>query len=157
MKMEKQIENKLEELLNLMNLEGETTLEVEKDYEDEENKALRIKIENEEDGGKLIGYQGKNLRSLQYILSLMCRDILEDNIRIILDVNNYRVEKQESLKEQALQAAEMVKESGEAYDMGFMSAFNRRIVHITIEDIEEVTTESIGEGRRKRMLVKPIE
>jgi spoIIIJ-associated protein len=153
--MIKQIQEKLEKLIGFLELDGKTEIKIES--EENEGTKVYIHIKNEEDGGKLIGYQGKNLRSLQYVLSLICRDSLEKNTRIIIDVNNYREEKKQRLKEQALQAAEVVKETSEEYDMGFMSPFDRRIVHITIEEIKEVITESIGKGIRKRILVKPKE
>lgn len=120
--------------------------------ENSEEGVIEVKIEVD-DGGILIGYRGQNLQSLQYLLSLMFSEELEGS-HLIIDVNRYREENVAQLKKKTIEIAEKVKETGITYDMGFLSPFDRRVIHMAVSEIEGVTTESIGEDRIKKLVIK---
>lgn len=146
-KLVKNIKEKCQKILDLLNLKAEINV-----VDKEDDGLLEVNIDTE-DGGILIGYRGQNLHSLQYILSLIVSEYLEE-YRLLVDVNSYKEESTNQLKEKAIQIAEQVKEDGVTYDMGFLSPFDRRVVHIAVGEIEGVTTESLGEDRLKKMLIK---
>lgn len=148
------IKDQTESLLKLMSVEATVEARIE---ENPIKKILYVSIQSE-NGGSLIGFRGQTLHSIQHLLNQMNiqSKALEEH-KLIVDINNYRNESIEKLKSKALSAAEYVKENKKDYDFGFMAPFDRRIVHITIAEIDGVTTESIGNGRMKRLLVKTKE
>lgn len=121
--------------------------------EDKEG-AVQINLESS-DPGILIGYHGETLSSLQLILSMMAYRKLGEWTRILVDVGDYRQLREERLKVLALNAAKRVKFSGESYAMPFLTPAERRIVHLVLADHPGVTTQSEGEGRNRRIIVKP--
>lgn len=146
--MEKTIKSQVEQILKY--LEIDSTVEVES-TKTENYTIYNVKIKTE-DGGKLIGFRGQTLKSFENIIINFQKTT--EPFRISLDVNNYKDEHEEKLRQKAESSADIVKETKKEYDLGFMSASDRRIVHITIEKIEGLTTESIGEGKMKRILIK---
>ncbi len=107
------------------------------------------------DQGILIGYHGRTLTSLQWILSMMVYRQQGEWVRILVDVGDYRQRRQERLQAMALNAAKRVKFSGEAYALPFLTSAERRIIHLALSGDLEVMTESEGEGRDRRVIVKP--
>lgn len=142
-----QISEKCSRIIELVGMKANVAI-----GEKPEEGIIEVKIEVD-DGGILIGYRGQNLQSLQYLLSLMFGEELEGQ-HMIIDVNRYREENVAQLKKKATEIANQVKTTGIAYDMGFLSPFDRRIVHMVVLEIEGVTTESIGEDRIKKLVIK---
>lgn len=142
-----QISEKCSRIIELVGMKANVAI-----GEKPEEGIIEVKIEVD-DGGILIGYRGQNLQSLQYLLSLMFSEELEGQ-HMIIDVNRYREENVAQLKKKATEIANQVKTTGIAYDMGFLSPFDRRIVHMVVSEIEGVTTESIGEDRIKKLVIK---
>lgn len=106
--------------------------------------------------GTLIGRHGHTLDSLQYLVSKVAQRLTGDEKTIlIVDVENYLERQKEKLKELALSLADKAKETGTEIPMRPMSSKDRRIVHLTLKDHEHVTTESRGEGLRRRVVVVP--
>ncbi len=108
-----------------------------------------------DDPGVLIGYHGETLFSLQTILSLMTYRQVGEWVRVVVNVNDYRERRQESLEKMALSAAQRVKFSGETQSLPPMPAAERRVVHLFLANDPEVATESEGEGYQRRVVVKP--
>jgi hypothetical protein len=79
----------------------------------------------------------------------------EEKTIIVVDVENYLERQKEKLKELAISLADKAKETGAEIPMRPMSSKDRRIVHLTLKDHEHVTTESQGEGLRRRVVVVP--
>lgn len=144
------IKEKVDALLERLGMTFKTVVTEE---DNDGMKLLRVNIDAE-DSGRLIGYRGQNLSAIQYIITMIVRPDLPEDHKILLDVNNYRVENIEKLKERAKAAADLVIQTGEEYNMGFMNPFDRRIVHMAVAEIEGVETESIGEEKMKRLIVK---
>ena len=76
-------------------------------------------------------------------------------MRITLDVAGYRTRREKTLRQLAQSVATKVLESRRAYHFEPMSAMERRVVHMTISDIEGLVTESEGEGRKRHVVVFP--
>lgn len=144
----KTIEQITKELLKHLGIE--TEIEISEDKEGTVHINLRPS-----DPGILIGYHGETLSSFQLILSMMIYRKLGEWTRILVDVGDYRQRQEERLRALALNAAKKVKFSGESYAMPYLTPAERRIVHLILTDHPEVITESEGEGRNRRIIVKP--
>jgi spoIIIJ-associated protein len=142
------IEDLLKELLD--HLEVQTKAAVKEDKEG----VVHIQLETD-DPGVLIGYHGETLTSLQLLLALMNYRQTNEWKRILVDVGDYRERRKESLERMALSAAQKVKFSGEEQALPFMTAAERRLIHLALTEDEEVMTESEGEGRNRRVVIKP--
>ncbi|TAK95982.1 hypothetical protein EPO05_02815 [Patescibacteria group bacterium] len=121
-----------------------------------ENIVCNIITEGEGDSSYLIGQYGANLQAFQHLVRLLVRRQTEEHLRFTLDVNQYRQEKDHSLVEQAHLAAAQVIEEGQAITLRPMTAYERRVVHLELSKNNQVTTESIGEGEERQVIVKPV-
>ncbi len=140
-----EIASKLLELMGLKN----SKIELKKEEE-----MIKVNI-NPPDPGLLIGSQGENLSCLQLILSLMVYKKLGFWQPLLINVGDWLEKRQESLKKMALNAAQKVKFSGQEVMMSGLNSAERRLVHLALADSTDVITESIGEGRERRLVVKP--
>jgi spoIIIJ-associated protein len=120
--------------------------------EDPENRSLILNISGR-GADILIGRKGQTLDALQYILRLMVAKQTGLRTPIILDVEDYRQRRYEDLRTLATNVAAQVKAKRSAIKLEPMSAFERRIVHLTLADDPEVTTESIGEGDSRKVMI----
>lgn len=139
----------VERLLSFLKLEA--TIDV---LEDKENEAVRVQIETSQPG-ILIGYHGETLAALQLILGIMVNQKIDKWIKIIVNVGDYRQKREEVLKRMALSAAQRVHFSGEPVVLLSLSAFERRIIHLALADHLEVETSSEGEGKERRLVIRP--
>lgn len=104
--------------------------------------------------GKLIGYHGDNLQALQILLSgLKTRG--EGALRLFLDVDGYKASRNQSIIDLAIKTAEQAIKIERNIHLDPMNAYERRIVHTTLQEREDVTTESTGEGEKRHVVVKP--
>ncbi len=107
--------------------------------------------------GVLIGHHGEVLESLQYLLSLVTNRHGDDFVRVTIDVENYRAKREETLKTLARKTAARVKKSGRNVTFEPMSAYERRIIHSQAQELEGVTTHSIGSGDQRRVVMTPTD
>ncbi len=126
-----------------------------------------VKIQKDTDGntilnimgpssGTLIGRHGHTLEALQYLVSKTVQRMTGDEKSIIIvDVESYLERQKEKLKELAVNLAQKAKETGVEIPMRPMSSKDRRVVHMTLKDHEHVTTESRGEGLRRKVVIIP--
>lgn len=136
------------ELLEKIGVEGNINVT-------EEDGVIHIDIESE-DSGLLIGYHAETLQSLQLVLAMLVNQGAKDWQQIIVDVGDYRKQREETLKRMARRAARQARELGEEQELPSMSSFERRLVHIFLTEENGVTSESRGEGRHRRVIVKPV-
>ncbi len=110
-----------------------------------------------DDLGLLIGWRGETLRALQTTLNLMMGDEQPDGQgrRLILDVERYRARREDQVRELAQRLADRVKASGERYTLDPMHAYERRIIHLTLQDDAGVRTESSGHEPARRVVIHP--
>jgi spoIIIJ-associated protein len=113
---------------------------------------LDLDIEGD-DLGILIGRRGQTLASLEYITKLMVVGRLKAWIPLTVDVAGYKKRRRDSLQRLALYLAEQVISRRHAITMEPMPADERRIVHLTLADNPDVTTQSIGEGESRKVVV----
>ena len=106
--------------------------------------------------GTLIGRHGHTLESLQYLVSKVVQRITGDEKTIVVvDVENYLERQKDKLKELAINLAQKAKETGVEIPMRPMSSKDRRVVHMVLKEHEHVTTESRGEGLRRKVVIVP--
>ncbi len=108
-----------------------------------------------EDVADLIGRRGEHLRALQFILALMVNKQLHRRLPVIVDVDGYRQRREELLRNLAHRFAGRVRVTGEPMQMEAMPPNERRIIHLALANDPDVTTESIGEGEARRVVIKP--
>jgi spoIIIJ-associated protein len=145
--MEEKVSELLENILGLLGLEG--SFEVE-----EKDEAVFVTIETDE-AGKLIGKMGETLAALQLIMNLaLARQMGEgESKRVVVDVSGWRQGKEEELAHKARGWAEKVISSKEPMELLPMPAWQRRIVHMTIEQTPGVKSESVGEGLDRHLVI----
>ena len=117
----------------------------------EKNK-LGIKIDSSH-SSILIGKKGKNLDALQLLANIYAGRIGHEDKRVVLDSENYRIRREESLVRLAYTVADRVREIRGSILLEPMNPFDRRIVHTTLNDIADVETRSEGEGLYKQIRI----
>ena len=136
----------LEGLLDIADLDGDIDIDVEND-----RAALAIA------GGKLnhlVGARGEVLDALQELTRLAVQTSLGERSRLMLDIDSFRSDKKEELTKLAKEVAEEVKSTGESVKLRPMNAFERKVVHDTIQEIG-LTSESEGEDPDRCVVVLP--
>ena len=108
-----------------------------------------------EDLGILIGRHGQTLSCLQYIVRLIVAHQTNAWVPITIDVEGYKQRRCEVLQALAWRMAEQVKAKGTPVTLKPMSAYERRIIHITLADQPDVTTQSIGEDEERKVVIQP--
>ncbi len=106
-----------------------------------------------DDLGILIGRRGQTLSSLQYIVRLIVAHQEKARVAIVIDVEGYKQRRYGALQALAWRMAEQVKVRGRSFALEPMSAYERRIIHLTLADDPDVTTESIGEGEARKVVI----
>ena len=117
-----------------------------------------LNVKTEDDPGRLIGRQGRTLSDLQYLTNRLLIVQDKEAPKVTVDVGNYRTESRDGLIEKAKAAAEKARRWGEVVELDPLNAFDRRVVHQTLQDVEDVSTESIEvEGTaNKVILIRPV-
>lgn len=108
-----------------------------------------------EDLGILIGRRGQTLASVQYIVRLIVGHKTQVWLPIVVDVEGYKRRRNERLQALAWRLAEQVRTRRTPFTLEPMLAYERRIIHIALADHPDVTTESIGEGESRRVVIRP--
>jgi spoIIIJ-associated protein len=138
----------LEALIKLMKI----TAEVSALQENTGELPVTLNIEGE-DLGVLIGRRGQALASLQYVVRLIVAEKLKVWMPINVDIAGYKKRRYESLQNLALRLAEQVKRSRRLIMLEPMPADERRIIHLTLADHPDVTTQSMGEGDMRKVAI----
>jgi spoIIIJ-associated protein len=158
----KETEKLMKELMTIFEIEADVKVSADsyENKEGEKEEYVDVKIEGE-DIGVLIGYLGRNLRSLQRIVALMLNRRLDVNrdesefVRVVLDVSGYREKRKESLEQLSDRIRQEVLDGGSPVDMRPMTSYERRVVHTHLTEYGDVTTESFGEGDERFVRVFP--
>ena len=120
-----------------------------KDIKKDENRYI-VNLEGR-DVRYLIGEKGSTLKSFEYLLSMA--KTLRD-VKVVLDSNNYKDKREESLRELAKRKGEKVLETGKSIKLNPMSARERKIIHEEISFMNELETESVGEEPKRCLVIK---
>jgi len=108
-----------------------------------------------DDLGPLIGPKGDTLNSLQYIARLMTGHVVRQRPTFIIDIEGYRARREQALARLAKRMAKKAVNRGKPLSLEPMPPNERRIIHITLRDDDEVYTESFGEGKRRKVKIFP--
>jgi len=103
--------------------------------------------------GLLIGRRGETLSALQLLVNLIVGHRTKHRMRIIVDAENYRERREENLRSLALRVAQQVRNYRRSIALEAMPPNERRIVHIALADSKDISTESIGEGDARRVVI----
>jgi len=117
-----------------------------------EDKKLGIKMDSSY-SSILIGRKGKNLDALQVLANIYAGRLGHEEIRVILDTENYRIRREETLVRLAYNTADKVRLSKKSILLEPMNPFERRLIHTTLNDIPDVETKSEGDGLYKQVRV----
>ena len=141
----------LSEIIRLMGIEA--TVEI-KPGDTREETLLEIRAGDS--GALLIGRRGQTLEALQYIVSrLVGEGYGMEGDQLVVDTENYRERRRKTLEDMALRLGEKAKRKRTAVSVDSLSARDRRIIHLTLEDDPWVTTKSLGKGAYRRLLIIP--
>ncbi len=138
-------------LVKLANVEITCTL---RSAEDKQTGGPIIDIQGT-DSGLLIGRRGETLRSLQFLVNLMVNKDNASPKRVVLDVEKYKERRYKALGEMALKVAEKVAATGRPITLEPMSPAERRVIHLSLAEHPQVTTESSGEGAERKVTIRP--
>jgi spoIIIJ-associated protein len=108
-----------------------------------------------QDLGVLIGPRGETLNALQYVARLMTGHTLHRRPLFIIDVEGYRTRREQALARLAERMADKAVKQGRPVSLEPMPPNERRIIHITLKDNDDVFTESAGEGNRRKVRIFP--
>jgi spoIIIJ-associated protein len=122
--------------------------------EEEEATSINLDIGGD-DLGILIGRRGQTLACLQYLVRLIVGHQTKAWVPIVIDVEGYKQRRYEALQALAWRLAEQVKASKMPFTLEPMLAYERRIIHLALADHADVTTESVGEGEARRVVIRP--
>lgn len=114
--------------------------------------ALFVTI-NGQEAGYLIGYRGETLYSLQNILIAVASKGLESRVRVILDIEEYKNKREKTLEDLAERMEKRVIRTGKSVTLEPMKAYERKIIHSKLQSSNKVTTHSIGEEPRRRLVI----
>ena len=140
----------VETLLSNMNIDAKVTVT------DGENGEKKISIDGE-GASVLIGHHGETLDSLQYLASLSANKRIngkkEEYTRITIDVEGYRAKREETLRALARKMAAKVLKYKKSVMLEPMNPYERRIIHSEIQNMEGVSTNSIGSENNRKIVI----
>ncbi len=138
----------VEELLLKMKIEG---CEAEVSYKEEG--AISVSVKGDKTGS-VIGRHGETLDAIQYIVSLYTnKDKSQAFTRVTLDAEGYRAKRKETLEHLAKQKASMALKKKGNVTLEPMQAYERRIIHSALQEYPNITTYSVGEEPRRRLVI----
>ena len=126
------------------------------------NLEYKINVQNKEIGVELlgeksldlIGYRGDTINAMQTILSSIGNKNTLVRVRVLLDIANYKEKREETLKELARKLEKTVKRNGKKIILEPMNSYERKIIHTELQNSEYVTTYSIGEEPRRKVVIE---
>lgn len=133
-------------------------LDVEVKAEQINGKDTKITLEGES-AGMLIGHHGETLDALQYLANLTANksedDEKGDYSKVTVDIENYRAKREETLRTLARRMASRVRKNNRNITLEPMNPYERRIIHSEIQNIEGVSTYSIGADDNRKIVICP--
>jgi spoIIIJ-associated protein len=137
----------LEKILGL--IPAETTVNAE-----QTDGKIVLSIEGDK-SGLLIGRRGKTLDALQYIVNKIVNKALDKKTYVVVDSENYRKRREESLTQLALKMGDKAKKIKKPVSTNLMNPHDRRIVHLTLQEDIDLDTKSRGDGLLKKVVIIP--
>ena len=144
--IKEEIKNIIIQILNHINVKADV-------YVEQESDELYLVNIDGEDLNFLIGYHGKSLDAIQYIVNLMILNKLDEKCYISLDINNYKEKRKEKIKEITRTYIDKVRFFSEDIHMPPMSGWERKQVHVIVAEYPDIKEESIGEGNQRHIVL----
>ena len=141
-------------LLDKLGVDAEITASVSEPDDLTGRKVNVLDIEGD-DLGALIGPRGETLNALQYLSRLMVGNQLQKRASFVVDVEGYRRRRQQALARLAERMAKKVVTRRRPVSLEPMPPHERRIIHMTLRENDEVYTQSSGEGKRRKVRILP--
>lgn len=133
------------------------TLELQAEVEVVSHETTAEVILKTEESGIIIGYHGEVLEAFQLLLSLMVSRKAGHFMRLSVEVGDYKKNRSEYLESLAQQTKEKVLEEGRPHTLSSLKSWERRVVHMILQDDQDVISESMGEGKDRVLVIKPRE
>lgn len=146
--LENLVRSTVENLLSYMVQPSEITVQVDTDR-------VVVGIKEENNPGLLIGREGQTISSLEYLVNRMVAKQWPEKVHVQLDTGGYKTRQEEQIKKTALDLARKVKSSGKPMSTKPLSSYHRRLVHLCLQQDEQVVTHSKGDGLKKRVNIRP--
>ena len=143
----KNVEEFLKEFLNKLEKDEKIEYSIKSD-----KSGVYVNI-NDKNLGYLIGYRGETLYALQNVLSAIAGKKIENKVRVFLDIESYRAKREKTLEELAEKISKTVIKTKKSITLEPMQAYERKIIHSKLQNNELVTTKSIGEEPRRRVVI----
>ncbi|MGC1176986.1 MAG: R3H domain-containing nucleic acid-binding protein [Candidatus Saccharimonadales bacterium] len=119
-----------------------------------DDEVIQLNVPSTHLNGFLIGQNGENMRSLQYLTSSALKNNDYQHTRVNVDVADYKKQRADRLRERAEAWMKQVRDSGQPMDLQPMNAADRRVVHQLAAEYG-LTSESSGDGRDRHIILKP--
>ena len=120
---------------------------------EEDEEEVRISIECGDDYGSVIGRRGETLDAIQYLTRLVINRGSDDFRRVSINVGNYREKRENTLRALAKKNAAKVRKYGRNVVLEPMNPYERRIIHTTVQEIEGVTSHSVGSDSDRKVVI----
>ena len=153
-KEEKIIQETTNKLLDVLGVKADFEITPSSSEGDKEEQGVEIVLDTQ-DSGMLIGYHGETLEALQLILSLCIAKELGRFVRVAIEIGEYRKNRTDYLKRLVDQTKERVLNEQQIVTLPNLKAWERRAVHMMLQDDSDVVSESQGEGRDRVLTIRP--
>jgi spoIIIJ-associated protein len=135
----------LEEIFDKMNVDVQMTVE-------EEDNIVYVMVEGK-DSGIIIGRRGETLDAIQYLLCLAINNGTEEYKKVVVDVENYRKKRENTLIKLSNRLADRVMKTKKNITLEPMSPYERRIIHATLQNNKYVRTYSVGDEPNRKVVI----
>jgi len=114
-----------------------------------------IELESKKHSGLVIGKKGQTLEALQFMVNLIVNHKTGTEKKIILDIEMYRAKREKALKKMSRDIALKVIKSGRPWTLEPMNPFERRLIHMALQNDDRVVTKSEGQGIYRKVTIRP--
>ncbi len=153
-KNEKELPFNERAIVKMERLVGALGLDLEVEIRDSDDKFMWLDLQGE-DRKYFLRENARALNDLQFVFNLMVYQSGAENKKVKLDSEGFREKRKREVKQIARKAAEKVRLKGKKKKLSEMNPYERRIVHIALNDSSEVTSYSVGRGFMKKVVVAP--
>lgn len=142
------IQQTTEDFLKLLGIDGACEVS-------EADESMAMVAINAEETGMLIGYHGETLEALQLLIALAAAKKSGTFVRVSVEIGDYKKNREEWLKSLVDQTKQRVMDEGQAVALPNLKPWERRVVHLMLQDDPDVVSESMGEGRERTLTISP--
>lgn len=143
----------IKQMVGFMNLDCSVEMHEEEQHD---GKTLLVAVRVPDHARFLIGKNGQTLQALEHVVRAIAARLFSEPQTLVIDINDYKKARAVYIADIAKQIVTRVRSSQRAEALFPMAAYERRVVHMALAEYPDVTTESIGEGDQRRVVVKPL-